>query len=56
METPKLKRETVRGTAYDVKRFNGAVNAIMATDLITNEEVKQLEEIKERVKLKYLEQ
>lgn len=54
MEKPIINRDTVRGKAYDVKRFNGAVVAIMATDLVTNDEVKILEEIRKNIKERYL--
>lgn len=44
-----------QGTAGDVKRFNGAVNAILLTNLITEEERVKLTELKTNVTNKYLE-
>jgi len=44
------------GTAYDVKRFNGAVSGILETNLLKEEDKRTLKKLLNEVKQNYLDQ
>jgi len=44
------------GTAYDVKRLNGAVSGILETKLLNDEEKETLKRLLNKVKQNYLDQ